>query len=221
MNNIQRTLNSKEIERVKNIINDFENVVNRSLNWKGIFTLFLLTVLSAIHIFHYDKSNWSLISKLLVVSCPIGIWVILEQKYKGRKKRIDEINKLKEFEKGKPINIIKVQAKRVMEFEEKDDEGILYLIEPTEGNSFYLWNDQWLIPEDLIFPCSEFEIYLDETVKFALERKVNCKGQKIKTIKISSNEKWKYFGRKGFPGDLEKEEKRIEEIETEIKTIKH
>ncbi len=215
----KRQLDSNEISQLSESIQRLEKEANPKFNWTAIFILALLTAVFAIHIYYYDKSNWSLISKFLVCVCPIIIWVIVENKLKGRKKKIEVLIELKEIEKRKVINVIEINANRIIEFLEQDDEGILYLIEKTDGQCIYLWDEQYLITEDNPFPCNKFDIYIDSNFKYAIEEKVNCKGEYIESIKVSGNNKWRYFKDRGFPEDLEIESKTLEEVIEEIKTI--
>lgn len=214
-----RQLDEIENSKLSERITQLEKAVNPKLNWKAILILLLLTALFAIHIYYYDKSNWSLISKFLVCVCPIIIWILVENKNNGKKKSMSRIEELKDIEIRKTIDIIKINATRIIEFIEKDDEGTLYLIENTDGQCFYLWDEQYLISEDKPFPCNRFDIYLDNSFKYAIEEKINCKGERIESIKISGKDKWTYFKDKGFPKDLEIEKKKFDEIINEINTI--
>jgi len=214
-----RPLNSSESGRLSKSIRQLEKTVNPKLNLTAILTLLALTVLFAVHIYYYDESNWSLISKFLVCVCPIIIWILIENKFKGRKKRDDGLNDLKKIETRKTINVIEVNASRIIEFTEKEDEGILYLVERTDGQCVYLWDEQYLISGNKPFPCSKFDIYVDNNFKYAIEDKINCEGQVIEPIKISGKDKWTYFKERGFPGDLEIEKLKFDEVLREIKTI--
>lgn len=214
-----RPLNSSESSRLSETIRHLEKATNTKLNWTAILILLMLTVFFAVHIYYYDKSNWSLISKFLVCVCPILIWILIENKFKGRKKRTEGLNELKEIEIRKTINIIEVNASRIIEFTEKEDEGTLYLIEQTDDQCVYLWDEQYLISENKPFPCSKFDIYVDNNFKYAIEDKINCEGQMIEPIKISGKDKWTYFKERGFPGDLEIEKLKFDEVLREIKTI--
>jgi len=214
-----RQLDDIESSKLSESITQLEKAINPNLNWKAILILLLLTALFAIHIYYYDKSNWSLISKFLVCVCPIIIWILVENKNNGRKKSKKNLEALKDIEIRKTIHVIKINATRIIEFIEKDDEGTLYLIENTDGQCFYLWDEQYLISEDKPFPCNRFDIYLDNSFKYAIEEKINCKGERIESIKISGKDKWTYFKDKGFPNDLEIEKKKFDEVINEIKTI--
>jgi hypothetical protein len=219
MRTVNRQLNDIEISRLSESIARLEKTVNQKLNWTAIFILLLLTALFSIHIYYFDKSNWSLISKFLVCVCPIIIWVIIENRYKGRKKRTKDLDELKDIERRKTIKVIEINAGRIIEFSEKDDEGTLYLIERTDGQRIYLWDEQYLISEDQPFPCERFDIYADNNFKYAIEEKVNCIGGSVETIKVSGKDKWTYFKQRGFPDDLEIEKKTLDEVISEIKTI--
>lgn len=143
---------------------------------------------------------------------------MVENKFKGKKEKAKTLNRLKDIKAKNSIEIIDINANRVIEFIEKEDEGILYLIETSNGQGFYLWDEQYLIPENRGFPCTKFEIYLDNDLKYAIDEKICCKGNKIESIKISGENKWKYF-KKGFPQDLEIERRNLDEIIYNIKTL--
>ena len=212
-----RQLNIKEKETLEEEIRSLSNEFNKSLNWTFIVTLAVITILCAFHIYHYDKSNWSLISKTLVCVCPIGIWVIVENKFKGRRKTMAYINELKSINATSTIQVLSIDIKRVIKFQEKDDEGTLYLIETGNSDCIYLWDNQWLISEDLNFPKEHLEVYMNDNFINAMSSKVNCYGRQIEPITISGKQKWSYF-EDSFPADLQKESKTFDEIVTKLKT---
>lgn len=207
-----RPLDSSESSNLSESIRQLEKNAPK-INWTAILVFSLLTILSAIHIYYYDKSNWSLISKCMVCFCPIIIWIIIENKYKGRTKTLNE---LKEIENRKIINVVEINARRVIEFSEGEDEGTLYLIEQEDGQCVYLWDYEYLISEDKSFPCDRFDVYTDNEFKYAIKEKVKCMGERIEPIKISGKDKWDYFDAKGFPNDLEIEKKAFDEVMNEI-----
>ncbi len=124
-----RPLDGNESSRLSESIRQLGKTANPKLNWTTILILALLTVLSAIHIYYYDKSNFSLISKFLVCLFPVVIWTKVENEYKGSKKRTEYLSGLKEIERNKTINVVEIYASRIIEFIENKDEGTLYLIE--------------------------------------------------------------------------------------------
>ena len=214
----KRQLNVAERKVLIAEIKRLERDLNTRLNWKSIIILTVITFLSAIHIYYYDDSNWSLISKFLVSTCPILIWVVFEFRYKGKKKEKNLLLDLKKINNENSIDIIKVTTDRVIQFEQQDDEGVLFLIE-TKKERIYLDDEQWLIPYPRKFPCTEFDIYLDKNFIYAIRRKVYCIGKKIEPIKIPAKIKWKLFEENGQPLDLSKEPRTIEEILSDIKSI--
>lgn len=214
-----RQLNNIEIKILSRYIQKLENELNRKLNWPAILIVCFLCILFAIHIYNYDKSNWSLISKFLIGICPVTIWILVENKYKNRKNDKQFLLDLKHIETSKTINIIEISATRIIEFSEKNDEGAHYLIELKDGQCLYMWDEQYLISENKQFPCKQFEIYIDRNLKYAIEEKVNCKGDKIEALKIPGKVKWEYFKEKGFPLDLEIETKTFDQVIEEIKMI--
>jgi len=62
----KRQLNDSESKKLSKKIKELEKINYLKINWIVISTLVLLTCLFAVHIYFYDKSNWSLISKFLV-----------------------------------------------------------------------------------------------------------------------------------------------------------
>jgi hypothetical protein len=214
----KRQISSSERIRLERIIKEEEQYLGMPLNWKAILILSVLTFLFGIHIYYYPESSWSLPSKFLVCVCPIIIWIVIENKYKGKKKKNKILNKLKSINEGEPISVMQVTAVRMIEFKEKEDEGTLFLFETSSKECIYLWDDQWLIQPESGFPCDIFDIYLDADFSYAMECKVFCKGQKIEPIKIPGKVKWTYF-EKGFPASLDKEQKSFDEIIAEIKLI--
>ncbi|MBC8112563.1 MAG: hypothetical protein H7Y04_16040 [Verrucomicrobia bacterium] len=117
------------------------------------------------------------------------------------------------------VEVLKIYAKRAIEFEEEGDEGVLYLVESNEGECTYLWNEQYLIPEDGSFPCHIFELYLDDNFKYAIEEKINCIGEKFDSIRVSASKKRDYFKDRNLPEDLDTEKKIFDEVLEELKML--
>ncbi|WP_171597250.1 hypothetical protein [Marinifilum caeruleilacunae] len=82
---MRRKINLKESEQLNNRISEIKNSLGIKLNWFLIIVLIGITIASAFHIYFFDKSNWSLISKFLVCAAPIGLWVLVEQYFKRKK----------------------------------------------------------------------------------------------------------------------------------------
>lgn len=194
-----------------------EKRLRKPLQWKWIIVLLVITGLSAAHIYYYQDSKWIRVSATLVWVCPILIWILFGIRYKGRKKENKVLNELKKIKKEDNIKVISVNANRMIAFEEKDDEGNLFLIEEASGKCFYLWDDE--IPEQCGFPRSSFEIYIDENFVIALGRKVNCTGERIEPIKVNEKVKWEYF-KPDFPEDLRIETKTFDEVVSAVTSIK-
>lgn len=213
----ERKINPNEDKKLRKEIKAVWQDLNAPLKWTWIISFSILTVLSAIHIYYFDESNWSLISKILVCIGPICIWQFIEIKYKGRKKKQKYLKELQTLADQGTIEILKINSKRAILFKEKEDEGNLYLIEDISGSCIYLWDDQVLIPEKLKFPKATNEIYLDKSFIWALSSKVNCYGEVVELIKVAGDKKWNLFKESGFPNDLEKTEKSFDTLLTEIK----
>jgi len=212
----KRQINPPERKILTASINNIEKTLHAKLNWKAIIILFIATILFAMHIYYYEDSNWSLPSKFLVGVCPIMIWVIIENKYKGKKKQSKNLAHLKGIRDSGLIPVLQVCTNRVIMFQQKDDEGTWFLVENDKNERIYLYDEQWLIPTK--FPCHKFDIYLDKDFAYTVGRKVYCNGKKIESIKVPGKISWKYF-EEGFPEDLSKEPKTFEEILSEIKSI--
>lgn len=212
-----RALSIAENKLLSKVQKSFDKEINSKLNWKAISILILLTFLCAVHIFFFDKSNWSLPSKFLIGVFPIIIWVIVENKFKGRKKKIQQLDSLNHLLDIDEIGVYKVKAKRIVKFSEYEDEGRLYLIETENDERFYLWDDQIMIPKSTGFPSKLFEIYTDEIIKNSIGRKLVSTGDKLEPLTVKGKDKWDYFTKVGFPGDLELEDKSIDELLERIK----
>lgn len=210
-----RELSDEELKKLSKSLNELEK--QSSYNFFIISILILLTIFSFFHIYYNNFSNWSIISKFLVCSCPIYIWVVIENKLKFKSKSLGLYKSLKNIKQSNSINIISIKANRILEFRESDDEGIFYLVENSEGICFYLYDEQYLIPEQ--FPCDCFDIYTDKNFVYAIDEKLVCKGSKIQLIIVSDKVKSSYFNQNGIPSDLQIENKSFDEIVDLIKKI--
>ena len=93
MNTISRKLTPIEQKKLKASIQEYAINAERNLNWKAILIMLIVGILSGVHIYFYDKSDWSLITKFLVVLMPIGIWVLVENHFKdGKWMRIHKLS---------------------------------------------------------------------------------------------------------------------------------
>src|SRR5688572_28123529 len=134
----KRQINPAERKILMASINNLEKTLHAKLNWKAIIILSVATILFAIHIYYYDDSSWSLPSKFLVCVCPILIWIIIENKYKGRKKENKNLDHLKEIRDSGLIPFMQVSTNRVIKFQQKDDEGTWFLVENDKNERIYL-----------------------------------------------------------------------------------
>jgi hypothetical protein len=175
----KRQINAAERKVLMAEIKRREKDLRARLNWKAIILLTAITFLSAIHIYYYDSSNWSLISKFLVSTCPIVIWVVLEIRYKGKKTEKNILNDLIKINNWNSIDIIKVTTDSVIHFEQQDDEGVLFLIE-TKKERIYLDDEQWLIPYPVNFHARNLIFIL---IKISLTL---CTGKYIVTARRST-----------------------------------
>lgn len=86
-------------------------------------------------------------------------------------------------------------------------------------NQFIFGTSNILFLKNNPFPCDKFDIYLDDIFIKLIGEKVFCKGDRIESIEISGEDKWKYF-QKGFPQDLEIEKRNLDEVIGEIEKFK-
>ena len=217
MNTIKRNINSVEKEKLRRRISEIKDSLNIRLSWTAIFILMGITVASAIHIYYFDKSNWSLISKFSVCMAPIGIWVVVEQYFKQKRNGNKELLSLSKIQNENQISVVPIELDRIAKLEEHEDEGDLYLIETKDKKCLYLWDVEYLLIDDDEFPSEQVEVYVDDTFKFGINRKVKCSGNKLTPTVINGETKWSFYGKVGFPGDLQVEEKPFDRIIEEIK----
>lgn len=217
MNTIKRNINSIEKDKLNARISEIRESLNIRLNWTAIIVLIGITVLSAVHIYYFDKSNWSLISKFSVCAAPIGIWVVIEHYFKQKKNGNKELRSLTEIQNDGKVSVVPLELNRVAKLEEYEDEGDLYLIETKDKECIYLWDAEYLLVDDKEFPSEQVEVYIDDIFKFGIDKKVRCSGNKLTPIIVSGENKWSFYGKVGFPGDLHAEEKSFDKIIEEIK----
>ena len=219
MNTISRKLTPIEQKKLKARIKEYATNAERNLNWKAILIMLIVGILSGIHIYFYDKSNWSLITKFLVVLMPIGIWVLVENYFKDGKWMRIHYRNLKDIEAKTTTEVYEIDIKRIALMPEYEDEGNLYLIENSENQCLYLGDYEYLIGAEKDFPSSKIEVYADDTMKLVMDRKIRCFGEKLEMEKIDAEKKWIYFGKVGFDDDLKIIPKSFEEILKEINEV--
>ena len=217
MNTIKRNIDIKEKEKLNTRISEIKESLNIRFNWIVVFVLIGITIASMVHIIYFDKSNWSLISKFSVCVAPIGIWVVIERYFKQKKNGNKELKSLTDIQNEGQISVVTFELNRIAKLEEYEDEGDLYLIETKDKKCTYLWDAEYLLINDKEFPSDQFEVYVDDTFKFGIDKKVKCLGNKLTPTIINGENKWAFFGKVGFPGDLQIEEKPFDQIIEEIK----
>ena len=217
MTTIKRNIDSVEKEKLNTRISEITKSLNIRLNWITISILIGITIASAFHIYYFDYSNWSLTSKFSVCLAPIGIWVVIEQYFKQKKNGNKELKSLTEIRNEGQISVVSIELKRIAKLEEYEDEGDLYLIETKDKKCIYLWDAEYLLIDDKEFPSTQIEVYVDDTFKFGIDKKVKCSGNKLTPSIVNGKDKWSFFGKVGFPGELQVEEKPFDKIIEEIK----
>jgi len=198
---VNRKLNDREREDIKKTIENCTTEIQKRFNWNSLFVCILIITLSGYHIYLYNDSNWSLISKFLILITPIICLSMVEDFVKRKKRNRKKKVLLDEFLHLNKISLFPIKAKNVAELEEYEDEGILYLIEMEDDNCIYLWDYFSNFPES--FPNDSFEVYLDDVYLNYIDNSIVCYGKKIAPLIIKGKSKWDYFSKEGFPGDFE------------------
>ncbi|NOU61989.1 hypothetical protein [Marinifilum caeruleilacunae] len=123
------------------------------------------------------------------------------------------------------ISVFPIDLNKIARLEEYEDEGDLYLIETKDKKCIYLWDNEYYLIDDKDFPSDKLEVYIENAFKYGIGKKVNCLGNKVTPIIVKGDYKWSYFGKLGFPDDLQIEDKQfdaiIEEINNESLTMAH
>lgn len=149
---------------------------------------------------------------------PIGIWVVIEQYMKQKKNGNKQLQSLTKIKNGNQISVVPIELNRIVKLEEYEDEGDLYLIETKDKKCIYLWDAEYLLIDDKEFPSEQIEVYVDDTFKFGINKKVKCLGNKLIPTIVKGKDKWSFYGKVSFPRDLQIEEKPFDKIIEELKT---
>ena len=128
MTTIKRNIDSVEKEKLNTRISEITKSLNIRINWITISILIGITIASAFHIYYFDYSNWSLISKFSVCLAPIGIWVIIEQYFKQKKNGNKELKSLTEIRNEGQISVVSIELNRIAKLEEyfRDESVIVH-----------------------------------------------------------------------------------------------
>lgn len=210
MNTIRRNINPVERKKLEKGILNIEESLGTRINGLVVFILTGITIASAVHIYYFDKSHWSLISKLSVCVAPIGIWVLIEQYFKQKKIWREELKSLFEIRTQSHISVFPIDLNRIAKL--KGDEDDLYLIETKDKKCVYLWDDEYLLLEDKDFPSEQMEVYVDDTFKYVLNKKVKCFGSKVLPILVEAKKQEPFYEKMGFPEDLQIETRTFDSI---------
>lgn len=203
MKTIKRNINQNEKAKLDTRVLEIQTRLGVGLNFKVVLFLFGISIASGFHIFYYDDSNWSLLSKLLIVTTPIGIWVVIQEYFKQKKNSNKELNSLVELQESGQISVMSININRIAKLQEHEDEGDLYLIENKENKCIYLWGAAFLPMGDKEFPSEQIEVYVDELVMSAINKRVNSNGKKLNPILVSTECKWAHYSKVGFPEELQ------------------
>lgn len=219
MNTFKRNIDIIEKERLNVRVSEVRKSLDSSLNWVVIFILTGIIIASAIHIYYFDKSNWSLISKFSICAAPIGIWSVIEQYFEQKKNGNKQLKNLTEIQNENQITVVSIELNRIAKLEEYEDEGDLYLIETKDKKCIYLWDVEYMLVDDKEFPSDQIEMYVDDTFIVGIDKKVKCSGNKLTPIIINAESKLSFFEKVGFPENLQLEEKSFDKIMEEIVSI--
>lgn len=219
MKNIKRLLNNTEKAALDQRMAALRSSLQIRLNWKALLILIAIGLASGVHIRYYDASNWSIISKFLICIVPVGFWIVIEDYFKQKKNGSAELFALAKISKSGQISVLPLRINRIAKLEEHEDEGDLYLIENESGKCLWLWDAECLLVEDASFPGAQIEIYLDEPFRNVMGKKVKCSGEKRTPVVVDGSKKWAYFGKVGFPGDLQLEKMGFDEVIRAISDI--
>ncbi|MFK7972120.1 MAG: hypothetical protein AB8F95_17255 [Bacteroidia bacterium] len=217
MQPITRNIDAEEQQKLADYVKSVEDRSKGKFNGKWLIVFLVITLLSAIHIIFRLDSEWRRLSVAAGIFGVIGIWTILENLIKKRKTAKKELPELLLAQIGSKVNVISITASRVIQFEEYEDEGELYLIETPEGECFYLWDWLYTMVENSLFPSSQFEIFVEGYIHNAFDTNIKILGDPISPIMIKGKIKWDYFEKEGFPEPLEKLNKSFDEILEELK----
>ena len=219
MKNIKRPLDETEKTALGQRIAALRSSLKVRLNWKAVLILAAIGLASGMHIRYYDASNWSIISKFLMCIVPVGFWIVIEDYFKQKKNGSVELLALAKISKSGQISVLPLRINRIAKLEEHGDEGDLYLIENESGKCLWLWDAEYLLVEEASFPAEQTEVYPDETFRNSMGKKVKCSGEKLTPVVVDGAKKWAYFGKVGFPGDLQWEKKGFDEVIRAISDI--
>ena len=182
----KRKISSFEIEKIDSAITDYSQADKPRIRF--LFFGVLLCILFGWHIYIFNHSSWSLISKWGIVLVPISIWVYVEDFFKIKKKKKTYLEQLTEFKEKNELSMLVIRPKRVLEFLKFEEDMAFYLVEEANGQSFYLCDFEDQFPIE--FPTTILEYYLDDIYSSSTNQKLLCKGSKIPLIGINTPKNW-------------------------------
>ena len=138
-------------------------------------------------------------------------------RFKNLRKDKKLLNLLLDIYNSKKLEVYSVNANQVIRFGDRGEPEVFYLIKENNGQAFYLY-DEKLFTDNNQFPCEEFEIYLSPELVEAFQQMVNCVSKnKIRPIVFDTDKMWEYFDKRGWPKDLEYENKSFETVAEELR----
>jgi hypothetical protein len=185
------------------------------ISWWKIAIAFCVMLASGAHIYYYDDSDWSLISKFLVVLSPIVIWVITSFYFEKRKSDSKEKSFLENLLSTNEVSVFNLEINRATKLGESEDEGTMYLIEQKNGRSIWLYDFVYELEEKT--SLSEFiEVYTDQDLFSIFGLVAREEGKTISCSFISNKDKWDYFAKNGWPNHLEVSNKSFDALMLEL-----
>ncbi len=171
--------------------------------WPWLIALSLLSVVGALDLWYFNPGNehvWAICSVCYV---PILVWIAIEDHFKRGKVERRLSTFVQKYERHRMVEVVEVRATRVARLREFEDESDLYLFELMEGGCLFLWDLDDKTIRGKSFPCSVFDVYVDEEFKNFIRRKVASGGEVLKVIDVAATTKWQWLKTYGPPEDME------------------
>jgi hypothetical protein len=206
-----RPLTEKERKALKKIRVTTDQKLREAVNLRRFLIPFLLGAICAYLAYQTDfKILMLLFGTIAILSLGYIFFIPFEifKEFKIVKAKLVALNAALQKE---TVDVSPVSAKQFALAKEHEDEGDLYIIETTEGNILYVWDDDYNLKK--VFPCLSFEVYEQEFAKL-IGRQVNPLSEKINPIVVDAKAKWAYLENNGAPGNLSVEKKDFNKLVT-------
>jgi hypothetical protein len=213
---LRRQLNTKESKALQKIKSSAEKDIKRGYK---IHSLFIAAVFGVVCVF---LANWTtydflkfVFGTISILSFGFAVFMPYEI-HKEIKKAKEKIKEIDGIMKQDTVDVSIVKASRIAVAREFEDEGDLYIVETTNKNILYLWDNDYNLKKN--FPSLEFEIYSEDFYK-TIGRQINPLSEKIKPITIDPKSKWAYLKKIGGPGHLTLDKRDFEEVLEQINNV--